>query len=404
MPRVKQTARRNRIDPCALPMPPRLSQTPEERWFDDANEKLAYDERLSRMEILQPKFIGDGVLPDEKYPKFWRLIDIQGLRPFLYMRERYYPRFVAAAYTTMFIRDNLNDDGTGGFIFGFRLGGRTYEFPLSDLATVWGLKNEGVTFKGGNSPHGTWNEFNKLDAIRGLRLEHAASGKYAISRMSTDHRLLLYVLSYVLLPRKSNHGSASKEVLLILWAMVQEKQIHWPYLMAHRMLRYSQRKSTSFLAHSHLLTKVFEIAPLDLTREDNVEPETSQAITSKNIHQMRRNLVGPVGIAEDVGVDVVADAQPQVETGTSSQIPTETRVSPQFQLDIVEIVRKGFKDLRLAMTEGFTRLSDRIDRIDAHLISQDIDIRNLWDEFRSFHGERMYVDFQEQPEDNPMQD
>ncbi|MED6148118.1 hypothetical protein PIB30_050189 [Stylosanthes scabra] len=136
-------------------MPPRLSQMPEERWFDDANEKLAYDERLSKMGILTPKFIGDGVLPDEKYPEFWRLIDIQGLGPFLYMRERCYPRFVAAAYTTMFIRDNLNDDGTGGFIFGFRLVGHTYEFSLSDLATVWGLKDEGVTFKGGNNPHGT---------------------------------------------------------------------------------------------------------------------------------------------------------------------------------------------------------------------------------------------------------
>ncbi|MED6201855.1 hypothetical protein PIB30_099290 [Stylosanthes scabra] len=153
-----------------------------------------------------------------------------------------------------------------------------------------------------------------------------------------------------------SEDSASEEDLLKLWAMVQEKQIHWPYLMAHRMLRYSQGKSTSFLAHAHLLTKVFEIAPLDLTREDNVEPETSHAITSKNIHQMRRNLVGPANIADDVGIDVGADAQPHVET---------------------------------AMTEGFTRLSGHIDQIDAHLISQDMDIPNLWDEFRNFHGERI---------------
>ncbi|MED6188015.1 hypothetical protein PIB30_081912 [Stylosanthes scabra] len=106
MPRVKQTGRLTRVDPNALPMLPRLSQLQEERWFDDDNERLAYDERLSKMEILPPKFIGNGVLPDKKYPEFWRLIDIQGLRPFLYMRERYYPRFVVAAYTTMFIRDN----------------------------------------------------------------------------------------------------------------------------------------------------------------------------------------------------------------------------------------------------------------------------------------------------------
>ncbi|MED6141267.1 hypothetical protein PIB30_101628 [Stylosanthes scabra] len=198
--------------------------------------------------------------------------------------------------------------------------------------------------------------------IRGLRLEHAAPGKYAIRRMSTDHRLLLYMLSYVLLPRKSNHDSASEEDLLILWAMVQEKQIHWPYLMAHRMLRYSQSK----------------IAPLDLTREEDVEPEISHAISSKNINQMRRNLVG--------------------------HIPTETGVPPQFQPDIAEFVRKGFEDMRSMMTKGFVILSDRIDRLDTYMTSQDTDLHNLWDEFHSFHGERMYVDFQEQPEDNLMQD
>ncbi|MED6196135.1 hypothetical protein PIB30_044492 [Stylosanthes scabra] len=222
MLRVKQTGRQTRIDPNALPMPPRFSQLLVERWFEDDDERLAYDERLSRMEILPPKFIGDGVLLDEKYPEFWKLIDIQGLRPFLYMHERYHPRFVAVAYTTIFVQDNLNDEGNGSFIFGFKLGGR-----------------------------------------RELRLEHAVSGKYAISRMSTDHRLLLYVLSYVLLPRKSNHGSASEEDLLILWAMVQGKQIHWPYLMAHRMLKYSQGKANSFLGHAHLWTRIFEIAPLD---------------------------------------------------------------------------------------------------------------------------------------------
>ncbi|MED6210107.1 hypothetical protein PIB30_060995 [Stylosanthes scabra] len=136
MPRIKQIGRRTRVDPNALPMPPRLSQLPEERWFDDDNERLTYDERLSKMEILPPRFIGDGVLSDEKYPEFWRLIDIQGLRPFLYMRERYYPRFVATAYTTMFIRDNLNDNGSGSFVFGFRHRGRNYEFPLTTLANV----------------------------------------------------------------------------------------------------------------------------------------------------------------------------------------------------------------------------------------------------------------------------
>ncbi|MED6224756.1 hypothetical protein PIB30_087237 [Stylosanthes scabra] len=77
-----------RVDRDAPPPPPRLSQMPVERWFEEDDERVAYDERLSRMEILPPKYIGDRVLPEEKYPDLWRLIDIQGLHPFLYMRER----------------------------------------------------------------------------------------------------------------------------------------------------------------------------------------------------------------------------------------------------------------------------------------------------------------------------
>ncbi|MED6149904.1 hypothetical protein PIB30_067124 [Stylosanthes scabra] len=162
---------------------------------------------------------------------------IQGLRPFLYTRRRYYPRFIAAAFTTILIRED-EDEGEE-FALGFRLGGHEDKFTLAALATAWGLKDEGDTFKGGNYPLGMWNEFSKATTVRELRLEYVVPGKYAVRRMSTDHRLLLYVLSYVLLPRKSNHGTTTEEDLLILWAIVNEKQIHWPYLMAYRMLRYS---------------------------------------------------------------------------------------------------------------------------------------------------------------------
>ncbi|MED6190287.1 hypothetical protein PIB30_104405, partial [Stylosanthes scabra] len=218
--RVKQAGKRARTDPNAPQPPLRLSQTPMERWFAEDDERTSFDEHLSRMEILPPKYIGDGVLPDAKYPEFWRLIDNHGLRPFLYTRGRYYPRFVAAAFTTIFIRED--EDVGEEFALGFHFGGREYKFTLAVLATAWGLKDEGDTFKGENYPLGTWNEFSKAIAVRELRLEYAAPGKYAVSRMSTDHRFLLYVLSYVLLPRKSNHGTATEEDLLILWAIVNE--------------------------------------------------------------------------------------------------------------------------------------------------------------------------------------
>ncbi|MED6212551.1 hypothetical protein PIB30_084471 [Stylosanthes scabra] len=358
MSNVKQAGKRARTDPNALQPPLRLSQTPVERWFAKDDERTALDDCLSRMEIL--KYFGDGVLPDAKYPKFWQLERHPGLKALpLHSREfsypyaytclgfsecRYYPRFVAAAFTTIFIRED-EDEGEE-FALGFRLGGREYKFTHAALVTAWGLKDEGDTFKGWNYPLRSWNEFSKATAMRELHLEYAAPGKYAVSRMSNDHRLLLYVLSYVLLPRKSNHGTATEEDLLILWAIVNEKQIHRPYLMAHRMLRYSQGK-------------------------------------------IRRNLVDQADAGKDVGEEAAGDmpmpdTQPQPTVGTSSQVPTETEVPSQEQSEAFEFVRKGFGDMRMMMYEGFTRLSERIGGLDTHMTNQDVDIRSLWDEFRRF--------------------
>ncbi|MED6213105.1 hypothetical protein PIB30_090030 [Stylosanthes scabra] len=327
MSRVKQAGKCARTDPNAPQPPLRLTQTPVERWFEEEDEVTDFDDRLSKMEILPPKYIGDGVLPDAKYPEFWRLIDIQGLRPFLYTRGRYHLCFLAAASTTIFIREN-EDEGEG-FVLGFRLGGREFKFTLEVLAAAWGLRNEGDTFKGGSHPLGTWNEFSKATTVREHGLEQAAPGKYAVSRMSTNHRFLLYVLSYALLPRKSNHGTATEEDLLILWAIVNEKRIHWPYLMANRLLRYSQGRSTSFLALAHLWTGLFEIAPLDLSREEVVNPGSANIITSRHINQMRRNLDNQADAAEGVGEEAaedmpMPDTQPQPTVGTSSQVPTGT--------------------------------------------------------------------------------
>ncbi|MED6174448.1 hypothetical protein PIB30_069071 [Stylosanthes scabra] len=327
------------------------------------------------MEILPPKYIGDGVLPNVKYLEFWRLIEIQGLRPFLYMSGRYYPCFVAAAFSTIFIREDSDEDEGEEFTLGFRLGGCKYKFTLAALATSWGLKNEGDTFKGGSYPLRSWNEFSKAAAMRDLRLDYATLGKYIVSRMPTDHPLLLYVLSYVLLPRKSNHGTTTEEDLLILWAIVNEKHIHWPYLMAHRFFHYSQGRAGSFLGLAHLWTGIFEMAPLDLSREEMLNPDAAE------------------GVGEEAAGDMpMSDTQPQPTVGTSSQVPTETKVPSQEQSEVIEFVWRGFEDMRMMMSEGFMRLSKRIDGLDTHMTSQDVDIRSLRDEFRSFKGEDVAFD------------
>ncbi|MED6160264.1 hypothetical protein PIB30_049952 [Stylosanthes scabra] len=109
MARTKQT---ERCPTREIPPPlPCFSEYAEEDWFEEESEKKAYIDRLSQMKILPLRYVGVGAIPEDKYLEFWRLIDVQGLRSFLLQREGYFPRFIAVAFTTVSVDDNLNDEG-----------------------------------------------------------------------------------------------------------------------------------------------------------------------------------------------------------------------------------------------------------------------------------------------------
>ncbi|MED6197190.1 hypothetical protein PIB30_054354 [Stylosanthes scabra] len=329
MARTKQTGRRpTREMPPPLPC---LTEYLEEDWFEEESEKKAYSDRLSRMLILLPRYVGDGAIPEDKYPEL-----------------------------------------------------ATFKFPLERIAAAWGLRNTGTTFRGGSNPHSEWNEFEKMDAARALRLSPASSGKYHISRMTTTHRLLLYAISYMLMPRKGNHGTATEEDLILLWAMINEKQIYWPYLMAHKLVDYSHLKINSALGLPHLWTKVFLLIPLDVSQEEFVASRSNFTITSKNINQMRRDLAHPDAAEGDVPKKNV---RPRTDVGSSSQAPRKAGETSQSQPNYMEILLKSFKALQASVDEGFAKLTDRIDSVDISLISQAEEMRMLRDRFLESVGE-----------------
>ncbi|MED6125285.1 hypothetical protein PIB30_067162 [Stylosanthes scabra] len=223
-----------------------------------------------------------------------------------------------------------------------------------------------------------------MDAARALRLDPASSGKYHVSRMTTTHRLLLYVISRILMPRKSNHGSATEEDLILLWAMINEKQINWPYQMAHKLVEYSHSKVNSALGLPHLWGKVFPLIPLDVSQEEFVASKTEFAITSKNINQMRRDLANPNGAEEDV---LERNIRPRTDVGSSSQAPRETGETSQSQPNFMEMMLKSFEALQARVDEGFAKITDRIDSIDISLIGQAEEMRMLQDRFLELVGE-----------------
>ncbi|MED6216801.1 hypothetical protein PIB30_011393 [Stylosanthes scabra] len=141
--------------------------------------------------------------------------------------------------------------------------------------------------------------------------------------------------------------------------------------------------------HAHLWTKIFEVAGIDMSREEAETPGKTNVITTKNINFMRRNTINQANEAGDAGEDAVAedvrmvDVQPQVEVGSSSQVP------PPIQRVIKEFIQIGFESMRDMVTKGFARLSNRLDNLDTRMAS-------LQDEFRSFRDKDLGADNLEQ--------
>ncbi|MED6199686.1 hypothetical protein PIB30_078279 [Stylosanthes scabra] len=64
--------------------PPQLSQLPLRKWFTNKELWEDYQNFYSKMPILPPRFLSEGLLPEDKYPEFWELLNYQGLRPLLF--------------------------------------------------------------------------------------------------------------------------------------------------------------------------------------------------------------------------------------------------------------------------------------------------------------------------------
>ncbi|MED6140406.1 hypothetical protein PIB30_092872 [Stylosanthes scabra] len=344
-----QATRRSR---STQPTP--LSKVPLRQWF--ANEALWRDfqDYYMKKPILKPRYLPEGLIPE----------------------DRYYPRLMVVVATTLRIEDNLDGNGNGEFYIVFKLAGVKYALDLDELASIWDLRNGGVLSKGGRNPPKYMGRLYHERAIETLRLSSLSGGKYSVRNMTTDHRLIHFMLSYVLIPRAGNHGTVREEDLIILLVMVQEVGLNWPFLLAYQFYYYSIRQVESGLGHGMLWTKVFEYLGIHLSGEEAVLVGEDNAITQRQLNQMRRNLnVASAGnIADEAG---------------DEDIPQQPVVGPaqQFPLELMESFSQGIQSFRSAWGENSLNLGKQLDSFETQLTRQGEEIHGLGEEIRGWFNQ-----------------
>ncbi|MED6117785.1 hypothetical protein PIB30_113066, partial [Stylosanthes scabra] len=81
---------------------------------------------------------------------------------------------------------------------------------------------EGHRFMGGIYAHKSWGPYELATGLSVIGYNARHDGKrLSVHKLSTEMRILHYLLTYTLLPRGGNHAIIQHDDVLLMWAMLE---------------------------------------------------------------------------------------------------------------------------------------------------------------------------------------
>ncbi|MED6202865.1 hypothetical protein PIB30_109846 [Stylosanthes scabra] len=160
----------------------------------------------------------------------------------------------------------VNEENESDFSLAFKLGKDEYKLGCSELAMIWGLPNQGYLFEGGKTPISDWG-YSKENAM-------------GIFNLTQD--------------------------LIIMWAMVNNIKINWPYFIVQHMIRLKKKETSGGLGFLCLWTRIFNRVGIDLTNEKVKHVPSQSCIDIRLLRKMGRG-------ANEEGQEDQEEAPPQAQ-------------------------------------------------------------------------------------------
>ncbi|MED6117070.1 hypothetical protein PIB30_106500 [Stylosanthes scabra] len=174
------------------------------------------------------------------------------------------------------------------------------------------------------------------------------------------HRLLYYFLTYVLVPRRGNHGLILDEDLEIMWRMVNGQQINWVHLIVTHMRR-TKPGNYKGLLYAILWTAIFKYVGIDLSQADKKRLGYNHCIDTHVPNHMKRN------VHEDPQQE--EEAQPQEPQDQPSEQPS---MNDRMQVLLRIEQNQANMGNRLERIErNQARMLRKIRRVEAYTFSED---------------------------------
>ncbi|MED6139036.1 hypothetical protein PIB30_080057 [Stylosanthes scabra] len=218
------------------------------------------------------------------------------------------------------------------------------------------------------SDHPLFQYFSRLDDLnnyifnfservvispRTPNIQRIPNKKILCTVFNKEMRVLHYLINYVLMPRSTGHSHVKIDDLVIMWAMVNDIKINWPYFIAQHMLRFTKSDHTKGLGYAYLWTRIFNYLEIDVSSESGRRISQNNIIDERTIHHMGR------------GMDEYEEQQtPQEQAGPSEQ--------PSMR-DMMQVLLR-IEQNQANMDTHLTRVDQRLSRIEQYLeIDEDED-------------------------------
>jgi hypothetical protein len=206
------------------------------------------------------------------------LLEFQGLRKFVECRDNYQAWRVKAFYCKL----EYADDKKKGVVAKFSKGKIAPLLP-DNWVNHFGLEWSGYIFPSDEATKG----FDSMAFGREISktcLGEKAWTQMPVSQLKVEARMLYWVLTKIIDPRKGNFAKVKDEDLPLLWMLWNKRKLNWPQFFCQRMMSVAKDYSKPIVFGSQV-SRVLSVNGC-YSRVTLTEPSSDHALTLRIIHKM----------------------------------------------------------------------------------------------------------------------
>ncbi|XP_073223874.1 uncharacterized protein [Cicer arietinum] len=212
----------------------------------------------------------------------------RGLENFLSSSLDTYPKLIRAFYSTF----KLTDNG-----FKAEVKGKRISMSFEEFSNLSGLPFHGKYIDGSSEAEAAdegWEaSFDRHTAVKDLMVDSFVETiSLPIGQMKVHHRMLMYTLTRMLVPRSGNHVVVQKLDILLLWGLSKELKMSWTWIVLKHMMEASQSKLV--LPYPQLITKILRHFKVSLVDEES--SKTTLVFGESIVNQMQLKRVNGIWI------------------------------------------------------------------------------------------------------------